>query len=112
MLCTKIGEDGIRVVRSPRITGGARTAQSGAGMRDDDRVGVDVHHTAAGADRLRDLMRVLPGGQPAAQVQELRDAFRRQPLDGSGQEQPALPGEEREPGQTAISRSASARSAA
>ena len=85
--------------------GYAGTAQPGAGMRDHDRVGVDVHHAAGGADRLRDLMRVLPAGQPAAQVQELRDALRRQPLDGSGQEQPALPGEERKrQRQTAIGR--------
>jgi hypothetical protein len=54
----------------------------GAGMRDHDRVGIDIHHTAVGVYRLGDLMRVLPGGQPAAEIQELLDALLRQPLNG------------------------------
>ena len=53
-------------------------------MDQHDRVGVDVHHTAVGVYRLGDLMGVLPGGQAAAEIQVLRDALFRQPLDGSG----------------------------
>jgi hypothetical protein len=67
-------------------------------MRDHDWVGVDIYHAAVRVDRLGDLVGVLVCGQAAAEVEELRDALPGQPLDRSGEEKPALPGETGEPG--------------
>jgi len=73
-----------------------RAGQQRAGVRDHHRVPVDVGHPAVRVSGLGELVGVLRGGQPAADVDELPDALPGQPGDGAGQEQPVLPGPHRQ----------------
>jgi hypothetical protein len=71
-----IGDDLLRVQdvaldhRRALVAGEDRAA-----VGDDDRIAVDVDHTRAGDHRPRDLMGVLPGGEPGTDVEELPDAL-------------------------------------
>ena len=91
-----IGQDGVWVGQIPLQGDHACAGQQRAGVRDHHWVPVDVGHPAVRVSGLGDLVGVLRGGQPAADVDELPDALPGQPGDGGGQEQPVLPGPHRQ----------------
>jgi hypothetical protein len=88
----RVGEHRVRVGevsqrrRDPRPVG-----EQGGGVVDDDRVEVDVGDPRGRVDRPRRLADRGPGGEPGAEVEELRDAALRRPGDGRQRERPVVP---------------------
>jgi hypothetical protein len=69
-----------------RALGGAR--QQCAGMRQHQRIVVDVHDPRLRGEPLRDLVGVVGGRQAGADVEELPDALVDQIADAAGEELP------------------------
>jgi hypothetical protein len=87
------------LVRTAQIRADGRglaARQQRVSVADHHRVAVHVHHARFRSDKLRDLVHVLVGGQPRAEVKELRDAFAGQELHGPLEEVTVLPREPRE----------------
>ena len=91
-----IGQDRIRIGQIPLQGDHARAGRQRAGVRDHHRALVDVGHPAVRVSGPGELVGVVRGGQPAADVDELPDALPGEPGDGAGQEQPVLPGPHRQ----------------
>jgi hypothetical protein len=75
---------------------GLDAGQQRPGVRHHHRIVVRVHHAGVRVDALRDLMHVLIGGQPGADVQELRDSLAGARIHRPLQEATILAGEPRE----------------
>src|SRR5215469_12958368 len=88
------GQDLLRAPRIPRHGGHlAFLGEQRPGVRYHDRVVIHVDNAGALADGGRDLVRVRPGGQPGADVDELGDAVPAHIIHGADKEGAVLPGQ-------------------
>jgi hypothetical protein len=88
------GQDGFGIAQVGVDVGGPpfrRRGEQGAGVREHERVVVDVHDAGRRRGFLGDLVDVVRGGQPGTDVEELPDAgFGGQVPDGAAEECPVL----------------------
>jgi hypothetical protein len=92
----RLPQVGVEVGRHPFRPAG----QQRAGVREHQRVVVDVDHAGLRRDGLGDLVRVGRGGQPGADVEELADPGRiGQVVHAAAEERPVGPGGLPDPGE-------------